>query len=241
MKEIWKDIENYEGYYQVSNFGRVRSLDRIIMRNNGIPQTWIGRVLIPKRLPNGYLSVRLLSQKERKTAMIHRLVASAFIPNPNDLPVINHKDENKENNYVENLEWCTQKYNVNYGNGRKKQYSSLVRCGWVRKVYQFTLDGIFVNEFNSIREATEVTGITNISSVCLGKHSSAGGFMWSYNKEPQKIIMAKNSPKRVCLLSKNGQVLEEYSSLREAAKAHNITHRRISVLCKDKNSYWKIK
>ena len=105
MKEIFKDIKNYEGLYQVSNLGRVYSV-----RNN--------KILKPKLNKYGYLSVNLKYKGSRVTKSIHRLVGEAFIPNPNDLPQVNHKDEDKTNNCVDNLEWCTAKYNHNYGTCR---------------------------------------------------------------------------------------------------------------------------
>ena len=102
MTEIWKNIEGYEGKYQVSNLGRVKSI---------IGQE---KVLHPKKHRNGHLQIGLHKDKKRKTMYIHRLVAQAFIPNPDNLPCVNHKDENPNNNNVDNLEWCTQKYNCNY-------------------------------------------------------------------------------------------------------------------------------
>lgn len=111
MKEIWKDIQGYEGYYQVSNTGRVRSLDRIDSR--GYKRK--GKILVPLVDKFGYCSVHLLKKSKAKTAKIHRLVAVSFLENPLNYKEINHKDENKLNNSVDNLEWCDRKYNMNYG------------------------------------------------------------------------------------------------------------------------------
>ena len=110
-EEIWKDILGYEGLYQVSSFGRVRSLDKYDSMN----RFYEGRILklFADRL--GYLSVVLYSNSKRKHYLVHRLVAEAFIHNPDNLPQVNHKDENPSNDNVENLEWCDGKYNVNYG------------------------------------------------------------------------------------------------------------------------------
>ena len=105
--EIWKDIPEYEGLYQVSTFGRVKSLPR-----NGAKG---GILKSAKKKQKNYLSVILSKNNKRKNILVHRLVALAFIPNPENLPYINHKDENPSNNYVNNLEWCTHEYNVNYG------------------------------------------------------------------------------------------------------------------------------
>lgn len=109
----WRAIPGYEGLYEVSDFGSVRSLFRY------------KKQLKPSKQSNGYLSVDLFKEKRRKHCLIHRLVAMAFIPNPENLPQINHKDENRTNNTVENLEWCSAKYNMNYGVGGKTRHSKI--------------------------------------------------------------------------------------------------------------------
>ena len=122
MTEIWKNIEGYEGKYQVSNLGRVKSM---------IGQE---KVLHPKKHRNGHLQIGLHKDKKRKTMYIHRIVAQAFIPNPDNIACVNHKDENPNNNNVDNLEWCTQKYNCNYGTRvdrimetKKQQYKKIYK------------------------------------------------------------------------------------------------------------------
>lgn len=114
-QEVWKDIPDYKNLYQISNFGRVKSLERLIYRKNG---NYIVKEKILKNKTNtkGYLSISMCKNGKVKYVMIHRLVAQAFIPNPNNFPCINHKDENKQNNCVENLEWCTYSYNNTYNN-----------------------------------------------------------------------------------------------------------------------------
>lgn len=106
--EEWKDVPNYEGLYQVSNLGRIKSL----RDKNGKAREKILKLKLSKF---GYYQICLCKNGKQKWYFVHRLVALAFIPNPNNLPQINHIDENKTNNYVENLEWCTSKYNSNYG------------------------------------------------------------------------------------------------------------------------------
>lgn len=112
--EIWKDVRGYEGLYQVSNEGNVRSLDRIIKH---YPKDYFqkGRILKTAPSKTGYQMVVLINHNHRETRFVHRLVAEAFLENANNYPVVNHKDENKANNQVENLEWCTHKHNANYG------------------------------------------------------------------------------------------------------------------------------
>lgn len=130
--EIWKDINGYIGIYQVSNMGNVRSLQREEYKCRQGYRVRKGRQLKPGRDKKGYLLVGLRKDGKCKTRRIHRLVAEAFIPNPNNLPQINHKDENKCNNTVDNLEWCTPSYNINYGKANMLRAISLKKL-WERK------------------------------------------------------------------------------------------------------------
>lgn len=135
MIEEWRDIKGYEGFYQVSNLGRVRSLDRyknqVSKRGRIYPAFCPGRIL-KQTYRGNYLRVNLYHLSGNgisyngESFSVHRLVAEAFIPNPNNLPCINHKDENKENNCVDNLEWCTYKYNSNYGTIRERLSKALM-------------------------------------------------------------------------------------------------------------------
>ena len=124
QNEIWKDIKGYEGLYQISNKGRVYSIPRSINKSDGKTQFVRGRILKPYIKQNKYLEADLCTEGKVKRYLIHRLVAEAFIPNPNNLPEVNHKNEVKTDNNVENLEWCTPKYNTNYGTGRQRQAAS---------------------------------------------------------------------------------------------------------------------
>lgn len=157
--EIWRDIKGYEGLYQISNLGRVRSLN----------YKRTGRTQIMKlgTYPNGYKMVDLKKNHKRKAYLVHRLVAQAFIPNLNNYPEVNHRDENKANNTVENLEWCTHIYNQMYGTKRKRQGVSRGK-----KVLCVTT-GI---EYYSAYEAMRKTGVhhANISKCCNGQYKSAG-------------------------------------------------------------------
>lgn len=117
MQEIWKDIPSFEGYYQISNLGNIKSVTRkakVKILNNDY-RTIKGQLISPAKTRDGYLKVSLSKNHKRYYFKVHRLVAQVFIPNTNNYPCINHKDENKENNRVDNLEWCTVKYNCNYG------------------------------------------------------------------------------------------------------------------------------
>ena len=117
MEEIWRNIEGYEGSYEVSNLGRVRSVDRCIVMSDGRKQIKKGKMLaqVKRRRGQDYLSVGLWKNNRLKSCLVHRLVAKAFIPAVENKEFINHKDENQENNCVSNLEWCTALENVNYG------------------------------------------------------------------------------------------------------------------------------
>lgn len=119
MIELWKDIKNYEGLYQVSNLGNVKSVDRYVYAgdNSNHKYQHIKERNLKLSGGNKYIQVRLCKNGKIKAFLVHRLVAEAFIPNPDNLPCINHKDENPKNNQAENLEWCTYKYNNEY-NGR---------------------------------------------------------------------------------------------------------------------------
>ena len=164
MKE-WKDIEGYEGLYQISNEGEIRNV-----RNN--------KNLKIFKTKYGYFHVILSKNGKTKQHIVHRIVADAFIPNPKNYPCVNHKNECKDDNSVENLEWCDWKYNCNYGTRNKRMAKSLSK-----KVYQYTLDGTLIKIWKSTREA-ETIGYShqNIASCCRGvkSYNTYKGYRWSY-------------------------------------------------------------
>lgn len=172
QEEIWRDIKDYEGIYQVSSYGRVKRLKRVITYKNGRKYHKKEKILKPW-ITNGYLRVTLCDRKPR----VHRLVAEAFIPNPENKPQVNHKDEVKTNNYVENLEWMTAKENNNYGthNERVTKANSKI-------VAQYSTTGELVNVWPSTNEAARQLdlGAGNICKVVKGKRKTCGGFVWKY-------------------------------------------------------------
>lgn len=171
MGEIWKDIQNYEGSYQVSNYGRVKSLSRVDSRGNKRNE----KILKLDKDRQGYKNVYLCKNGKRKFYQVHRLVANAFIPNPNNYPQVNHKDENPSNNNINNLEWCTAKYNCNYG--KHKEKLSLKMTGKnnhkAKSIICITTDEIF----DTVAEAAKCYNLyrgQNICKCCKGKAKSAG-------------------------------------------------------------------
>jgi hypothetical protein len=177
LNEEWKDIAGYEGIYQVSNTGRVRSLDRKIMHSDGKPYTVKGRILKLFTNRYKYLCADLSVDNKKLSARAHRLVAAAFIDNPYNLPCVNHKDENKANNTVDNLEWCTIQYNNTYGN-----YSRFGPERKAKKVSQFSKDGELIKTYVSQAEAQRSTGLSSssIGVCCSGKRKTYGGYVWKY-------------------------------------------------------------
>ena len=130
MIEEWRPVVGYEGLYEVSNTGQIRSFDRYVKYSNGRIHLHKGKVLSPIKDKDGYLQVNLCYNGKIHQIKVHRIVAQAFIPNPNNLPQVNHKDEDKTNNSVDNLEWCTVKYNNNYGSRKDKAIDTAIKNGY---------------------------------------------------------------------------------------------------------------
>lgn len=169
--EEWKDIQGYEGLYQVSNEGRVKSLK-------------FGKEKILKgRISSNYLLVCLRKNGKSRNKLIHRLVAEAFLENPQNLQEVNHKDENKTNNHVENLEWCTPKYNSNYGTGHQrsseKQINDPTKSKRVDQIDP--ISGEVVRKWESVKECCR-NGYNNscIWQCCIGKRKIHKGYVWKY-------------------------------------------------------------
>ena len=175
MEEIWNDIDGYEGLYQVSNMGRVKS--RVwTQKHNGNEH-----FLKATPTPQGYREVSLyITPNNRKKVTVHKLVATAFIPNPNHLPAINHKDEDKTNNRADNLEWCTYSYNNAYGTARLR--TSITKG---MPVQQYTLSGVLLAEYQSIGIAAKLLNIhgSTIYKCCKGTAQSAHGYIWRYKED----------------------------------------------------------
>lgn len=195
--EIWKDIPDYEGRYQASNSGKIKSLKRTVIRGRGSESIVIERILKPN-IKRGYYTVGLSTQGKIKYITIHRLIAITFIPNPDNLPQVNHKDENKTNNCVDNLEWCTCLYNIQYGTGIK-------RHGEKRK-------GFIMSE-----EQKEKLRIANLGK----KASEETKRKMSETKKGKPVIKLR---KPICMINpETDEVIKIYSSQIEAAKEIGCT------------------
>lgn len=178
MREIWKPVVGFEGIYSVSNYGNVRREETGVSKGTG-NYARSQHTLKQKKNNKGYLLVDLYKNNTRHQFLVHRLVATAFITNANNLPCVNHIDENKFNNNVDNLEWCTQKYNINFGSCARK-----IGEANSNPVEQYSKTGEKICEYPSIIEAQRQTNISNGNIVdCLhGRRQSAGGFIWRYVK-----------------------------------------------------------
>ena len=187
MQEIWKDIKGYESCYQVSNFGRVRSITRKVKTFHGV-RTSKGQLLKPLKTNTGYYRIDLKQNQKDKYMLIHRLVAETFIPNPNNYPVVNHIDGDITNNKSSNLEWCTQSHNIKeaFRLGRAKVYKHHYIDGTLPctpiKVLQFSNQNTFIKKYSSIKEASQKTNTSSkgISRCCRNLQKTANNFYWRY-------------------------------------------------------------
>lgn len=209
-EEEWRDVVGYEGLYQVSNLGRVKSIikERIMAQHdNG----------------NGYLTVSLSMKGKIKKEYIHRLVAEAFIPNPNDKPEVNHLNLKKNDNNIQNLEWNTKKENMNHA-----------RCNGVFKdvkVYQYSLDGVYEKEFNSLKEAATFHNVKSIGDICRsckGQRKICKNHIFIYYKS-DKILIPKKEFKRV--IAKKQDVTIEFDSAKEASLYLGVKENSIVCSC----------
>ena len=185
MKEVWKDIKGYEGKYQISNQGRVKSL---IFSNR--QATFKKERILKQRDNTNYYQVSLSKNNVVKQYLIHRLVAEAFIENPDNLPCVNHKDGNKKNNNINNLEWCNYSYNTKHSYNIGLQRVPKGENHWSygkpskkrKKIKQYDLKENLIKIWSYANEIEKELGINanNIRNCCRGNRPAAGGYIWRY-------------------------------------------------------------
>lgn len=237
-KEEWRFVPFFENKYMVSNKGKIVSLN---FKRSGIKKE------MSPWLHKGYKLVTLCMNGKTKQIPIHRLVAEAFIPNPNNYPIVNHKDENKLNNCADNLEWCTNEYNITYGTANQRRAEK----GKV-PILQMTIDGKLVRRFDSAKEAGASLGVLNhssITSVCKGKQKTAYGYNWRYEEEDRHLISLQTKSIResqkninikqgilkrskvVCQFTLEGNLIKEFASCLIASKETGICKASIQHNC----------
>lgn len=227
----WRDVVGYEGIYEVSKQG--------LIRRSFVKGVRVNRIIKPHITYGGYLRLCLCINGKRKQHSVHRIVAMAFIPNPSNLPFVNHKDENKSNNYVDNLEWCSESYNSNFS--------------FAKPVEQYR-DGILVGIYLSQTEASKVTGVNQhcIGRCCAGILGSAGGYQWMFSNISRSELLKKKcinfgldtqcSQKRkrnnsVVQLSLDGKFIAQYNSSKEASDKTLVSRANISNCLNNKKEY----
>lgn len=247
MKEVWKPIEGYEGYFEISNFGRVKSVERYVKQGNSVRHVKEGF----KKLhigAYGYPSVTLCKEGKSKDVPIHRLLAKAFIPNPEGKTAIDHINTIRTDYRLENLRWVTPKENSNneltLQHCRNNTYSEESKRKGLetrkerrtatapKAVFQYTKTGEFIQEFYSMSEAERITGIDHysISKVLDDNTQSAGGYLWTSHLVDNISYSKRQHPnsRPILQFDKNGNFIREWNSVLEAAKALKLKPSNIS-------------
>lgn len=232
MKEVWRDVVGYEGLYKISNLGNVFSCKT-------------NKLLSIRTRKDGYQDVRLHNNKQNKMHTVHRLVAQAFLDNPNNFPIINHKDENSANNRVDNLEWCTHSYNNTYNDVHIKRAQLLAK-----RVYRYNRNGEMFEEYESVRASAEFLNVSSgdICDCCNSNSITYLGSVWSYELLSKEDVLArfelskpdrKNGKlsKRVNQYDLDGNFIASYPSAREASRQLGISQSLISSVCRGEHTH----
>lgn len=232
MKEVWKRITGFEDY-MVSDYGNIKSYKK---NREGC--------VLAKNKRGQYDSVVLIGDDKRQRASIHRLVADAFIPNPHNLPFINHKNGDKKDNRVDNLEWCSPSQNTQH-------YYNVLKKGKLLKdqaVIQYTKNGKYIRSWDSVREASEETGCTidNIVHSCKrrNRRKTTNGFLWRFVGD-NDLNTIQSKDKRVVMINKYGEEVQRYDSSRIASESTGISLQSIQKICAmrqwqaEDNSIWR--
>lgn len=239
--EIWKDIPGYNGRYQASTLGRIRSTDRTVIKSNGVSVFYKGKILEPFVSTGGYLYVRIADEINNfHPKRVHRLIALTFILNPNNYTEINHIDEIRMNNKVENLEWCTKKYNTNYGHCIEKSAKKRINTPSLsREVNQYDLNGNFLRSFPSATEAARFLGrkidITacRIGQCCRGifkSGNSAYGYLWKFatSENKGKSIEKLQVGFPIYQYSLDNKFIKKWENMKSVVEALKLNYSNIS-------------
>lgn len=226
IEEIWKDVSGYEGIYQVSNLGRVKSLERTVIDKNNHPKHIKGCLMTGCDNGRGYFSVIFHKNGISVRKYIHRLVAQAFIPNPMNLPEVNHKDENSRNNIVTNLEWTTYLENRIYGTRLERLSSSNTIH---TPIIQYDLNFNYVAEYKNAKQATDILGFNDhgvgIYKCANKKADSAHGYIWRYKDDPD-IYSFPIKTKLFCEIyqynATTGEFIKKYYNYKTASEEMKI-------------------
>lgn len=244
MEEIWKPVKGFEKYYEVSNMGNVRSIDRVVKRG----RFYVKREsrLLSVNISNGthgYVFLNLNLNGKAYPKRVHRLVAEAFIPNPDNRPCVDHINTIRSDNRVENLRWVTYKENANNPITYRKCLQNTYTKDATRKaldtrknkggkkapktVYQFEKKGNFIGEYYSCAEAARKTGIdhSSIIDVCNGKAMTAGGYFWGFDKnnvEFRELPIRANARKMV-VFDKDWNLIKEFDSISDASRFTGVS------------------
>lgn len=244
IEEVWKDIPDYNGRYQASNLGRVRSTDKTVLKSNGCSEIYKGRVLKTFEATGGYLYVRIAEEQNKfHSVRLHRIIAKTFIPNPHNLPQINHINENKKDNRAENLEWCTGKYNTNYGHRAEKFAISMQNNPTLSKeVNQYDLDGKYLRSFPSASEAARFLNLSKVAAGRIGqccrhlfsRGNSAYGFLWEFTTSDNKGIPIEKVQIGVPVYqySLDNCLIKRWDNIRTAAQTLKLSESNINRACK---------
>ena len=218
--EVWKDVKGFEELYKVSNMGRMKKLGHI--NRQGVKRK--ERIMKSSLSASGYKQVGICKNGKYYVKRVHRLVAQAFIPNPNNYPIINHKDEVRTNNKVSNLEWCTVEYNNNYGTRNIK--GSITKTNGLRckKVAQLDKKGNLIKIWISSADAgRHGYNQSDVSACCYGLKEQHKGYFWMYyseyikmdSKDIQNYISHKKDNKKIVQLTKNNELVKIWRSENE--------------------------
>ncbi|MDE5789948.1 MAG: hypothetical protein K2H96_01790, partial [Muribaculaceae bacterium] len=245
-REVWRPVKGYEGLYEVSSFGRVKSLEKdVYYSDRGYTRRYPEMIMKQHITAEGYCSIGLTKDKQHKSYQVHRLVMEAFVPNPDNLPCVNHRNEKPDCNYPDNMEWCTVAYNNTYGT-KVERVAAQNRI----EVCQYDMSGKLLKVWEGSRKAGETLGLdgSNIVKCCKGKSKFVGGFIWrnvgdAFDKYPlpqpkkEKVVKVKQPTAyevSVDQYDQDGNLIATYPTIYEAEKNAPTTRAGIVNCCNGK-------